>query len=166
MGKNTLDKPLLANATLGSEKKQAVKQAIYAEPASMPINYNIDHDQCLVMATPHGVLTDGDVFGNQQEVWSRADTSGYNELIDMTGVSQIEFISADRVADLADLSGSMDSPASASKLAIIATAELHFGLGRMYQARREMAEPSTKVVRVFRDRQEALQWLGIRIEMP
>jgi hypothetical protein len=132
----------------------------------MPITYHIDHDQRVVVAIPHGVLTDADVFAYQQEVWSRPDTRGYDELIDMTGVSQIEFISADRVSDLANLSASMDSPASPSKLAIIAKAKLHFGLGRMYQTHREMARQSTKVVRVFRDRQAALQWLGVSIKTP
>jgi hypothetical protein len=127
----------------------------------MPISYDIDRDQRLVIATPHGVLTDAEVFGYQQEVWSRPETNGYDELIDMTGVSRIEFISPDRVTELANLSAGMDAPASPSKLAIIATADLHFGLGRMYQARREIARQSTKVVRVFRSRQEALQWLGV-----
>jgi len=129
----------------------------------MPITYHIDRNQRLVIATPHGVLTDADVFGYQEEVWSREDTMGYDELIDMTNVSKIEFISADRVSHLADLSGRMDSPAFPSKLAIIATSDLHFGLGRMYQTQREMARQSTKVVRVFRARPEALQWLGARI---
>ena len=130
----------------------------------MPITYYIDRDQRLVVATPQGVLTDADVFGYQQDVWSRPDTRGYDELIDMTGVSRIEFVSADRVSRLAELSGSMDSPVSPSKLAIIATADFHFGLGRMYQTHREIAKQSTKVVRVFRARQEALQWLGASIK--
>jgi len=130
----------------------------------MPITYEIVHDQRLVIATPHGVLTDADMFGYQQEVWSRPDVRGYDELIDMAGVSDIEFISTKRVAFLADLSASMDPPALASKLAIIATADLHFGLARMYETYRETAKQGTKAVRVFRSRNEAVQWLGASIQ--
>ena len=130
----------------------------------MPITYQIDHDQRLVTATPHGVLTDGDIFGYQQKVWSQPEVRGYDELIDMTGVTEIEFISTRRVAFLADLSASMDPPALSSKLAIIATSDLHFGLGRMYETYRETSKQSTKSVRVFRNRIEALQWLGADIQ--
>src|SRR5262245_30094503 len=130
----------------------------------MPVTYTVDHDQRLVVATPHGVLTDEDVFGYQQEVWSRADVKGYGELIDMTGVSQIEFVSTRRIAFLADLSASMDPPALTSKLAIIAITDLHFGLGRMYETYRETAKQGTKTVRVFRNRSDALQWLGVSPE--
>lgn len=132
----------------------------------MPIAYRIDHDQRLVLANPHGALTDADIFGYQQEAWSRADTKEYDELVDMRGVTQVAFVPADRMSDLADLSGSMDAPGSLSKLAIIATNDLHFGLARMYQTKREMAAQGTKTVRVFRAREDALQWLGVSIETP
>jgi hypothetical protein len=125
----------------------------------MPVTYDIDHEKRLVAASPHGLLTDAEIFGYQKEVWSRADTRGYDELIDMGGVTQVEFISTERVSKLADLSGIMDSPAIPSKLAIVATSDLHFGLGRMYQSHREMAVAGTKTVRVFRVRAEALKWL-------
>ena len=130
----------------------------------MPVAYQIDHVQRLVIASPHGVLTDEDIFGYQQEVWSRADVKGYDELIDMAGVTQVEFVSSKRIAFLADLSASMDAPALTSKLAIIATADLHFGLARMYETYRETARQGTKLVRVFRDRNEALQWLRASME--
>ena len=130
---------------------------------SMPVTYEIDHGQRLVIATPHGVLIDADIFRYQQEVWSRADVKGYDELIDMNGVSEIEFISTKRVAFLADLSASMDPPALVSKLAIIATTDLHYGLARMYETYRETAKQGTKAVRVFRNRSEALQWLGTNV---
>jgi hypothetical protein len=87
---------------------------------------------------------------------------GYNEPIDMTGVSRIEFGSADRVSDLAKLSGRMDAPDSPSKLAILATTNEQFGLGRMYETYRQLDKKGNKEVRVFRIRRDALQWLGIK----
>lgn len=91
---------------------------------------------------------------------------GYNELIDMSGVSRIEFVSSERVSELANLSGGMDSPVSPSKLAIFAASDLHFGLGRMYESYRQSGTQGTKEVRVFRALQEALQWLGVSIKTP
>jgi len=126
----------------------------------VPIDYRIEHGRRLVVVSPYGVLTDAEVFGYQQTVWSRPDVQGYDELIDMSAVSKIELVSVDRIADLANLSASMDAPDLPSKLAIIATEDLHFGLGRMYESRREMAQKSNKVVRVFRALEEALQWLA------
>jgi hypothetical protein len=127
---------------------------------TMPIKHTIDHDKGLVMATAHGLLTDADIFAYQQTVWSRPEIKGFDELIDMGEVSGIEFVSGQRVSDLAQLSGSMDASDAPSKLAIVVATDHQFGLGRMYQAYREMAPQGTKVVRVFRDRAEALEWLG------
>ncbi len=126
----------------------------------MPIRYTIDRERRLVTATPQGVLTDADIFAYQQAAWSGPETKGFDELIDMGGVTEVEFVSADRVSELARLSGSMDAPDSPSRLAIVAASDHHYGLGRMYQAYREIATPGTKVVRVFRNRAEALEWLG------
>jgi hypothetical protein len=36
----------------------------------MPIRYDIDRGQRLVIATAQGVLTEGEIFNYQQEVWS------------------------------------------------------------------------------------------------
>jgi hypothetical protein len=127
----------------------------------MPIEYAIDHARRLVTAKGRGILTDQDVFGYQCEVWSRPDVAGYDELIDMSAVERINPPSANQVIQLAQLSAAMDAPASASKLAVIAPADLAFGLGRMYQAYRGLEARSTKEVGVFRSREEALAFLGI-----
>jgi hypothetical protein len=130
----------------------------------MPITHKIDHEQRLVSATPHGVLTDREIFAYQMEVWSGSEVLGYSELIDMSAVVEIEFVSANRVFELAKLSESMDPPAAPSKLAIVATADVHFGLARMYEAYRGSGKEGTKTPRVFRNRAEALQWLGVSAE--
>ncbi len=126
----------------------------------MPIEYRIDHERRIVLARGHGVLVDADVFGYQREVWSRPDVVGYDELIDMSGVERIEVPSAHRVEDLARLAAAMDPPPGPSKFAIVASDDVSFGLGRMFQAYREMDPRSTKQVEVFRTMDEALTWIG------
>jgi hypothetical protein len=129
----------------------------------MPIDYQIDHEHRLVTARARGKLTDADVFGYQQEVWSRRDVTGYDELIDMTACETIEVPSGDRVLQLAQLSASMDAE-SASKLAIVAPRDLAYGLGRMYESYRGVSALSTKEVNVFRSMIDAVAWLGKSVQ--
>lgn len=130
------------------------------------IEYRIDHDRRLVLAEGHGTLTDEDVFAYQREVWSRPDVAGYDELMDMTHVTEIALPSMERARELAKLSARMDAPHTASKFAIVARSELAFGLGRLYESYRELEQKSTKEVAVFRSMPEALNWLGIHETMP
>jgi hypothetical protein len=128
----------------------------------MPIEYRIDHDRKLVLAKALGTVTDQDVFGYQRDVWSRDDTAGYDELVDMTEVEHIAQPSVDRIRQLASLSASMDAASLDSKLAIIAPQNIAFGLGRMYATYRQMEAQSRKQVEVFRSRGEALAFLGVK----
>jgi len=130
----------------------------------MPIAYRVNHDARVVVVAAHGILTDADVFGYQQDVWSRRDVIGYDELIDMGGATAIAVPSVDRVRDLAQLAADMDTDATRSRLAIVAAADLAFGLGRMFQTYRHLNPRSTKEVGVFRTVHEALAFL--RIDRP
>ena len=132
----------------------------------MPIDYRIDADRRLVIASGRGIVTDQDVFGYQREVWSRLELAGYDELIDMSAVQRIDVPSPQRVMELARLSAMADAGASASKLAIVAPGDQAFGLGRMYQVHRNLEGGSSKQVGVFRSQREALAFLGIEGEPP
>src|SRR5262245_2480913 len=125
----------------------------------MPIHYRVDHERRVVFAEGSGTFTDADVFGYQREVWSRADVQGYNELIDMTAVEKIEQPTPERIRQLAELSAEMDAIGRSSRFAIIAPTAIAYGLGKMYQAMREMQDRSPKEVGVFRTREDALRFL-------
>ena len=127
----------------------------------MPIEYQIDHARRVVFAKGVGSITSEDLFSYQRDVWSRPEVAGYDELADMTDVRHIVNPTSGQIRKLADLSASMDNPAALSRFAIVAPHGLAFGLGRMYEIYREMNEQSTKQCRVFRTRQEALDWLGL-----
>jgi hypothetical protein len=126
----------------------------------MPIEYRIEHENRMVIARGFGVITDSDVFGYQREVWSQRELEGYHELVDMSGVERIDLPSTDRVAALAMMSAKMDTPYHPSKFAIVASEDVSFALGRMYQAYREMDPRSTKQVEVFRTMDLALNWMS------
>jgi hypothetical protein len=80
----------------------------------------------------------------------------------MDEVTAIAGGTTDNVMHLASLSISMDAVIGPSRLAIIATKDYHYGMGRMYKTYREDHPGSTKAVGVFRTREEAMQWLAHR----
>jgi hypothetical protein len=128
----------------------------------MPITYRVDHEVKVVFAEGTGTVTDDDVFGYQREVWSRPDVLGYNELVDVSAVKHVKLPSAQRVRDLAELSAEMEAQAGeAKRFAIVATSPIVYGLSRMFQTYREMDQRNKTQVKVFRNRQEALAFLGI-----
>ena len=126
----------------------------------MPISYRIDWNARRVIATASGILTDEDVFGYQRDAWSRADVAGFDEIVDMTDVNNVELPvpSSDRMRALSAESAVMDAP-QPSRFAIVAPGDLTYGLGRMYAVYRETDRRSTKTVRVFRSMDEAVAWL-------
>jgi hypothetical protein len=128
----------------------------------MKIEYQVDHEQQLVLAKARKVLAEDDIFNYQREVWSRNDVVGYNELLDLSEVERVELTSTDSIEEFARLAVSMDVPATATRFAIIAPTDLMFGLGRMYEAYRNLNEQSTKQAQVFRSRHEAMAWLSAR----
>jgi hypothetical protein len=111
----------------------------------VPLTYRIDPERRLVVTQGRGILKDHEVFGYQQEVWSRSDVAGFDELVDMTAVTQILLPSLDRVRDLAELAAEMGRGAPRSKMAIVAPDDLAFGLGRMFEAFRESAAPASNL---------------------
>lgn len=128
----------------------------------MKIEYQVDHEQQLVLARARKVLAEDDIYNYQREVWSRNDVVGYNELLDLSEVERVELTSTDSIEEFARLAVSMDVQATATRFAIVAPTDLMFGLGRMYEAYRNLNEQSTKQAHVFRARQEALAWLSAR----
>lgn len=126
----------------------------------MPLDYEIDHERRLVRVTASGVITPDVLFGYQKAVWSDSAVAGFDELVDMSGVERVEAPSPSNVSALAGYSAKMDADAKPTKLAIVATDDLLFGLGRMYQSYREMKPESRKEVAVFRTLPDALAWLG------
>jgi hypothetical protein len=127
----------------------------------MPLIYRIDPKRRLVITRGSGILKDQEVFDYQQEVWSRPEVAGFNELVDMSAVVQILVPSMERIRDLAELSARMSRGAPLSKMAIVAPGDLSFGLGHMYDMCRDTVAPGLKPIGVFRTMPEALAWLGV-----
>jgi hypothetical protein len=127
----------------------------------MPITYRIDHDSKVVVAVGSGLFTPGDVFDYQRAAWSGPETLGYDELVDMTHVTEVSLPSTRRIQELASVAARMDNASAPSRFAIVAPGDLAFGLGRMFQVYREADERSAKEVGVFRTLKDALVFLRL-----
>ena len=125
----------------------------------MPITYEIDRSQRIVFTKAVGILTPQDVFAYQREVWSTPELRHYDECIDMSDVTSVEGATEMNMKALAALSVQTDDPAQPSKLVIIASEKLHFGLARMYETYRSLERKHSRQVAIFRTREEALRWL-------
>jgi hypothetical protein len=124
----------------------------------MPVRYQIDNVNRLVVATGHGMLTDQEVFEYKQSVWSLPAVAGYDELIDLRDVKHIEVPTAERLRELARLSAAMDVRIP-SKVAIVSSDPVTAEVARTYQALRKLDPRSTRRVSVFPTVEQAAHWL-------
>jgi hypothetical protein len=129
----------------------------------MPIAYRIDHERRIIVARGYGMFSEKDVFDYQHEAWASRDVIGYDELVDMSHVSDVTLPPGGRVKELASFAALMDL--APSRLAIVAPGDLAYGLGRVFQAYRHGETQSAKQVGVFRSLEEAVTFLGLK-ELP
>lgn len=128
----------------------------------MSFEYHIDFGRRIVFARGVGQIRPEDVFGYQQNVWTRAEVKGFNEMVDMSGATRIEDPTPANMQKLAEASVLNDPEQGYTKFAIVAPQDITYGLGRMYEVYRGMAQNSKKHVHVFRTADEACVFLGIK----
>jgi hypothetical protein len=83
--------------------------------------------------------------------------SDCSKLVDLCGLDE-STVSPSIVRQAADLLSSHGLPSGEARVAMVAGRDFAYGLARMYQSYRSMAPER---FRVFRDRAEALAWLGV-----
>ena len=127
----------------------------------MSILVQVDHDQRRVVGIASGTLEDRDLFAYQQEAGRFPD---YDEIFDGTAVEHLQDINHACLKKLADVAAAADRADRAAKLVIIASQDVHFGLGRMYGSLRECSPHATKKSAVFHTWEEAEQWLAAKEE--
>lgn len=133
----------------------------------MPLCHYIDHARRLVYVRLTGRVTVAEVFAYERDVMSRPDVSGYDELVDTTAVEEFPGLSAGEMRVLAARAARNDAaPEAPGRIAVLAPQDYYFGLGRMYQAFRELAPGSAKELGVFRTAERAREFLGLPEEYP
>jgi len=125
----------------------------------MSLSYEIDSEHKLVIARAHGVLTYKDISDYQAEVWTCPEVIGFDEIIDVSAVEQIDYHSPRQVGELAARSANMECERE-TRLAIVAPDYGSYGLARMYQTYRGLQANSKKKVAVLRSFEEASMWIA------
>jgi hypothetical protein len=125
--------------------------SIYA----MPVNYRIDEERRLVVATAWDRVTGAEVVEQQRKILNDPRFEpDFFQFLDLADVMQME-IERPTVAELARF----DLFSAKSRRAFFAPNPLAYGIARMFVAFREAN--GQEQVQVFKDRSEALQWLGV-----
>jgi hypothetical protein len=119
----------------------------------MPATYAIDKQRRLVITTVSGQLTLADALAHQNKILKDSDFDpSFSQLIDLTRASGSDLEARD-IRKMAERK--IFSPES--RRAIVASSNLLYGFGRMFEILREGAGESG--IRIFRDLDEAVDWL-------
>lgn len=119
----------------------------------MPAFYKIDKERRLVMTTASGVLTMAEALGHQTKLLQDPDFDpSFSQLMDLTQVATFE-VSISDVRKLAQ--PKVFSPDS--RRAILVDNDYAFGAARVFETLRDIA--GEKGIRVFRNLEEALDWV-------
>jgi hypothetical protein len=123
----------------------------------MPVTYVIDTQRQLVVSRICDPATESEVLEHNRKL--RLDPlfdPTYRQLADMSDVTQV-LVPADTIRETA-----YDQAfAPGVRRAFVANTDGVFGMARMYALH---AESLGQVVEVFRDRAEAVEWLGLDSE--
>lgn len=124
----------------------------------MAHHYAFHPEYNLVLTTFSGDVTREDFVALYRALYGDPDyVPGMDELADLTRATRF----GPRGAELWEVLDLMSSryrsaPDVTSRTAIIAPADVHYGIGRMYEA---IASETPEEVSVFRDAGEAVRWL-------
>jgi len=115
--------------------------------------YKIDKERRLVMTTVSGVMNVADGLAHQKKLRNDPDFDpGFSQLMDFTHSTRID-LSREDIHRLAQTN--LFSPDS--RRAILVRSDVAYGLARMFELLRDtMGEHG---IRVFRDLDEALDWV-------
>lgn len=119
----------------------------------MPATYEIDKQRRLVISTCLDPLTLADGLAHQEKLLKDPDFDpSFAQLLDCTRVTFSGFAANDirRLAERNIFS-------ARSRRAIVVSSTLVYGFGRMFEILREIA--GEKGIRVFRDMDEAVDWI-------
>jgi hypothetical protein len=124
----------------------------------MPVTYRLDTSAEVVLATAHGIVTDDEFLAYATRmVNDPLIDPAVDQLLDLRDVDDAA-VMTDTIRRVAEIFRGFDPIPARSKLAIVASKDLLFGMARMYEVYRDRDEAS---IRVFRDIDEARRWLGL-----
>lgn len=130
----------------------------------MLVSHRLDHDNKIIITTfaPEEVTLKLflDAFTNYlEEMKYLPDYQAYNELVDFRPITSIN-ISASELKEFGNFTLSADNREVVTRLALLVDSKPAFTLAKVYETFRNLSPSSRKRVKVFRNMDEALDWLA------
>jgi hypothetical protein len=129
----------------------------------MPVLHKIDDDAKLITTIWSGDAVDSELSDALakylQNIKSLPLYVSYNEIVDFSGASNF-LLSSEGIKKLAHMASIKDPQGVKTKLAIVVNKPIAFGLARMYEIYRSLLPSGSKEVRVFKNYQDCLKWIG------
>jgi hypothetical protein len=124
-----------------------------------PLDYDIDEDQGVVYLRGSGEVTNDDMRDMPTRVAADARLrAGMLSLTDLSNITDYKVTTAGVERYMETLENSRDVRGQ-SYAAIVAPKDLHFGMARLLELKSDGRGPLQ--FKVFRNREDACQWLGI-----
>ena len=129
----------------------------------MVANHHIDDTHKLIFTTWEGAATDADCTSAMKNYLVKfsgnAYYSHYNEMVDCRNVTHIDVTPAG-ICKLSKMASEFDKNRSHTKLALLVSSDLAYGMARMYELYRSAIPGTRKDIRVFKKENDALEWIN------
>ena len=131
----------------------------------MPAKHNIDDKNKLITTTWSDTATDGELIDAlikyHREIRSNPDYHSYNEILDLREVGTIK-LTTEGIQRIGEIAVKTDQVYIKTKLAIVVSSPLAYGLARMYESYRNFAPNPNKEIQVFNEICEAHEWIEMK----
>ncbi len=128
----------------------------------MPAQHTTNENKGLIITTWTGEVNDSALIkalsDYQRTIRSNPDHAGFDEIVDFSHAGPYH-LTISGIQRLVAIATAGDVRGAKTKLAIVVTSQVAYGLARMYQAYRSFVPGGTKLLRIFKTQEEALVWV-------
>lgn len=128
----------------------------------MPAIHQINTDSRIITTTWEGDATDAECMESykryQEDIFSKPDYCYYNEVVNFATATAFK-LTTKGLMDLAKQAKTTDQPGINTKLAIIVNSGLAYSFANLYATYRKVIQGSSKEVQVFKNEEDALDWV-------
>jgi len=129
----------------------------------MPAKHNIDDKSKLLITTWIGEANDREMIEAmakyQKDIRSKPAYKDFHEIVDFTQVTDVK-VTPNGLRRLGQLASQNDHPEIKTKIAYVVNSPVGYGLTRMYETYRSLIPRNTKILKVFKCMDDALNWIS------
>ena len=125
----------------------------------MPLSVRVDPEVRVIFVEGAGAVTDEELVGYVSEYLTREEFRDFDEFFDFSSADLLD-LTFTGLSNVAAEAAATDPEASPTKIGILVAETQAMGVSRLYQSLRE-AKGGRRQTRVFWDRTECREWLGL-----